>query len=153
MVLTCFRPNQFVAYLIHKSRKSEAPQVSRDGVDVFLPYDSNLYITDASPEHILLLNKYPQLPNSLVIPTKALVPQESNLTETDIRALWGVVSGIQGFGFFNCGKDAGYRCVCGSGAFLFVSDMLCRLSSQEHKHMQAVLLPQPALGEQCVRSI
>lgn len=121
---------KFVVQQITHSKKSEAKKVSVDGVDVFMPYDSALYVCDASPEHVLLLNKYPQYPDSLVIPTKALVPQESNLTETDIQALWHVVSGIDGFGFFNCGRDAGY--------------------SQEHKHMQALPLPQTAFGEYCI---
>ena len=66
---------QFCVCVILHSRKAEAKQVSRDGIDVFLPYEQALFITDASPEHVLLLNKYPQLPLSLVIPTKKLVPQ------------------------------------------------------------------------------
>jgi ATP adenylyltransferase len=87
----------------------------------FLPYDEDLFVCDLPPRHVCLLNKYPVLPEHLLIVTRAYEDQESPLTPGDFEALWSVLFECDGLAFYNAGAVAG--------------------ASQPHRHLQVVPLP------------
>ncbi len=91
------------------------------GINPFLPYEEDLFITDLSETHLCLLNKFNVVDHHILIITKAFEEQDSLLTLEDFAALWLCLSQIEGLGFYNGGKLAG--------------------SSQKHKHLQVVPLP------------
>jgi ATP adenylyltransferase len=84
----------------------------------FLPYDPKMFVADAGPSHVCLLNKFPVLTPHLLICTRTFVPQTSPLTLPDFQA-WAMGFGAQNaLGFYNSGPLAG--------------------ASQAHRHMQLV---------------
>jgi len=93
--------------------------------DPFLPYDPDLFVTDVSPSHVALLNKFNVVDHHLVIVTRSFEPQEALLTREDCAALLTCLAEIDGLGFYNAGPAAG--------------------ASQRHKHLQ--LIPLSALPE------
>ncbi|MBD0334379.1 MAG: phosphorylase [Cyanobacteria bacterium Co-bin13] len=90
-------------------------------INPFLPYDSELFVSDLTPTHLCLLNKYNVVDNHILIVTRAFVEQDSWLTAQDFEALWACMAEIDGLGFYNGGSLAG--------------------ASQRHKHLQLVPLP------------
>lgn len=84
-------------------------------------YEPELYVGDVGPDHYALLNKYPVLPDHLLIVTRAAEPQERLLGADDFAALAAVMEGFEALGFYNGGRDAG--------------------ASQGRKHLQLVPLP------------
>ncbi|MDO8356194.1 MAG: phosphorylase [Nitrospirota bacterium] len=93
--------------------------------DPFLPYDPDLFVTDVSPTHVALLNKFNVVDHHLVIVTRSFELQEALLTREDCAALLACLAEIDGLGFYNAGPAAG--------------------ASQRHKHLQ--LIPLSALPE------
>lgn len=93
--------------------------------DPFLPYDPDLFVTDVSPTHVALLNKFNVVDHHLVIVTRSFEQQEALLTREDCAALLACLAEIDGLGFYNAGPAAG--------------------ASQRHKHLQ--LIPLSALPE------
>ena len=93
-------------------------------VNPFLPYDQDLYVTDISPTHLCLLNKFNVVDHHFLIVTRQYEPQENWLTLADFEALVRCLQEVDGIGFYNGGPAAG--------------------SSQPHKHLQVV----PYDGEQ-----
>lgn len=91
------------------------------GINPFLPYEEDLFVTHLSETHVCILNKFNVLDNHILIITKAFEDQDSLLTLEDFAALWICLNQIEGLGFYNGGKLAG--------------------SSQKHKHLQFVPLP------------
>jgi ATP adenylyltransferase len=92
----------------------------------FLPYDPALFVTDLSPTHVCLLNKYPVVNHHLLIVTRAFEEQETLLTQADFEALWLCMRAMDGLAFYNSGKIAG--------------------ASQRHKHLQLALFPLDPAG-------
>ena len=92
----------------------------------FLPYDPDLYVADASPTHVCLLNKFNVVAHHLLIVTRAFEEQETRLTRLDFEALWTCLAEFEGLGFYNSGVAAG--------------------ASQPHKHLQLVPLPLDPAG-------
>lgn len=84
-------------------------------------YEPELYVGEVGPSHYGLLNKYPVLPDHLLIVTRAAEPQEQLLGADDFAALAAVMEGFDSLGFYNGGHDAG--------------------ASQGRKHLQLVPLP------------
>jgi ATP adenylyltransferase len=78
-----------------------------------------LYVADASPTHVCLLNKFNVVDHHLLIVTRAFEEQETPLTRRDFEALWTCLAEYAGLGFYNSGVVAG--------------------ASQPHRHLQ--LLP------------
>lgn len=99
--------------------------VAKSNNDPFLPYDQDLFVTDVSPTHVALLNKFNVVDHHLVIVTRSFEPQEALLTREDCAALLACLAEIDGLGFYNAGPVAG--------------------ASQRHKHLQ--LIPLSALPE------
>jgi len=94
--------------------------------DPFLPYDPALLVAELSATHLALLNKFPVVPNHLLIVTRVYEPQENLLTLGDFQALCACLAEIDGLAFYNAGQAAG--------------------ASQSHKHLQLVPLPLGADG-------
>jgi len=90
-------------------------------VNPFLPYEPDLFVTDLSDTHLVLLNKFNVMDYHLLIITRAFEEQESLLTLADLEALWQCLAEFDGLAFYNSGKLAG--------------------ASQRHKHLQLVPLP------------
>lgn len=87
----------------------------------FLPYEPALYVADASPTHVCLLNKFNVVDEHLLIVTREFEEQQTPLTRQDFAALWKCLAEYEGLGFYNSGSVAG--------------------ASQPHKHLQLVPLP------------
>ena len=72
-----------------KPRPSTAPAVDPGKPrDVFASLDPDLLVTDALPHHNIILNKFPVVPDHIVIVTKNFEPQESPLSIADWEAVW-----------------------------------------------------------------
>jgi ATP adenylyltransferase len=98
-------------------KKRSRSEQARMGLDPFLPpYNDHLFVADLSETHVALLNKYPVLPEALLIVTRADEPQQSWLTTADFEALWQCMQQVDGLGYYNAGPVAG--------------------ASQPHKHLQ-----------------
>ena len=104
-------------------RKRQVTEKRPRDFDPFLPYDQDLYVGDAGPDHAVLLNKFNVLDRHLLIVTREFEHQDEPLSASDFTALarcWTALGG--GLAFYNCGTISG--------------------ASQRHKHLQLV----PALG-------
>ena len=114
-----------IRILRHLARKPrlEAPDAcpATARPNPFLPYDPAMYVADASPTHVCLLNKFNVVERHLLIVTQAFEDQETPLTQADFEALWTCLAEAEGLGFYNSGAVAG--------------------ASQPHKHLQLVPLP------------
>ncbi|PZO61338.1 MAG: phosphorylase [Phormidesmis priestleyi] len=109
-----------VRILANLSRKEKARQQQGKTIPAnpFLPYEPDLYVTDISPTHLCLLNKFNVVDHHFLIVTREYEPQENWLTLADFQALAQCLLAIDGLAFFNGGKVAG--------------------ASQPHKHLQVV---------------
>jgi ATP adenylyltransferase len=97
---------------------------ARPFVDPFLPYDPDLFVTDVSSTHLMLLNKFNVLDHHLLVVTRAFEPQGALITLADFEAWCACLGEFDALGFYNGGHEAG--------------------ASQPHKHMQIVPM---ALGD------
>ena len=84
----------------------------------FSPYDERVKVSEVSPTHVCLLNKFPVFSNHVLVVTRAFEPQASLLTREDFEALWMCLERMGGVAFYNAGNVAG--------------------ASQPHKHLQIV---------------
>ena len=105
-------------------RKQVAAKKRGPRFNPFLDPEEDLLIADVSETHYALLNKYNVLENHVLIVTRAFEEQETLLSQVDFEALWIGLHAIDGFAFYNAGREAG--------------------ASQRHKHLQLVRSP---LGE------
>jgi ATP adenylyltransferase len=87
----------------------------------FLPYETELFVADVSPNHICLLNKFNVIEHHVLIVTREFEHQDNLLTETDFAAWFRCMQEYKSLGFYNGGVVAG--------------------ASQTHKHMQLIPLP------------
>lgn len=109
-----------VRVLTALAKKGEA-KAAQPTANPFLPYDPDLFVTEISPTHVALLNKFNVVDHHLLIVTRAFEPQEALLTHEDCAALLICLAEIDGLGFYNAGRIAG--------------------ASQRHKHLQLIPLP------------
>lgn len=92
------------------------------GRDPFAPpYEPELVVGEIPPAHVALLNKFPVLPEHLLVVTREYADQAELLTEADFAALSAAMGDRETMGFYNGGCEAG--------------------ASQPHKHLQVVPLP------------
>ena len=82
----------------------------------FLPPESALTLGALTPEHLLVLNKYPVMSRHLLVITRHFQAQTDPLSSGDFAALGQLISANGGLGFYNGGGIAG--------------------ASQAHKHLQ-----------------
>lgn len=84
----------------------------------FLPYDEDMFVAQAGPEHTCLLNKFPVLSPHLLICSTHFIDQTRPLQLADFAAWLTGFDDNDILGFYNGGKIAG--------------------ASQPHRHMQLV---------------
>jgi ATP adenylyltransferase len=108
------------------ARSQRATTGATHAENPFLPYDPALFVTDLSPTHVCLLNKYPVVDHHLLIVTRTFAPQEEQLNEADFAALLSCARQLDGLAFYNAGKTAG--------------------ASQRHKHLQLAPFPLDPTG-------
>ncbi len=117
---------QFLVRIVSNLAKKNQEKIEKGlrdarAIDPFLPYDENLWVTDISPTHLCLLNKFNVIDNHILLVTRTFEDQESLLTWEDFEALWTCMAEFDGLAFYNAGSKAG--------------------ASQQHKHLQIVPLP------------
>jgi len=105
--------------LVRKEESQKKEAVNPD-FNPFLPYESDLFVTNISDTHLCLLNKYNVVDEHLLIVTREFEKQENLLNFADFLALWAVLDQFEGLGFYNAGKIAG--------------------ASVKHKHLQLIPL-------------
>ena len=111
-----------VTSLARKATTPASPHgVGASPANPFLPCDPALRVADVGSTHVALLNKFPVLPDHLLLVTRAFVPQEALLDDDDFLALAACMGELDGLAFYNGGATAG--------------------ASQPHKHLQLVPLP------------
>ena len=91
------------------------------GDSALFPPEPALTVGDVSSTHIGVLNKYPVVPNHLLIVARRSAPQAALLDRDDFTALARCLADIDGLAFYNGGREAG--------------------ASQPQKHLQLVPLP------------
>lgn len=106
---------------LNRKRKATQKQSTNPQFNPFLPYEEALFVSDISPTHLCLLNKYNVVAHHILIVTRFFEEQETWLNLTDFEALWLSLREIDGLAFYNAGRDAG--------------------ASQRHKHLQLIPLP------------
>jgi ATP adenylyltransferase len=111
-----------ISTLAKKRRVTEARPA---GFDPFGPFDPALFVEDVSETHVALLNKFPVLPDHVLLVTRAYAEQTDLLDERDFEAMiaW-LTDEDDALAFYNSSAEAG--------------------ASQRHKHLQLVRAP---LGE------
>jgi ATP adenylyltransferase len=91
------------------------------GENPFLPYEATMFVSDVSPTHLCLLNKFPAVPGHTLIVTRAFEEQTALLTREDFEASWLCLQEGEALVFYNAGGPAG--------------------ASQPHRHLQIVPAP------------
>lgn len=113
---------RILRHLAGKPRRVTAGAPPANGrPNPFLPFEPAMYVADASPTHVCLLNKFNVVERHLLIVTRAFEDQETPLTRQDFEAMWTCMAEGEALGFYNSGAIAG--------------------ASQPHKHLQLVPLP------------
>lgn len=133
---TSVHPDHGISFLLHTlsgprkptaadptapARAPDADSAPKKRFNPFLPYEQSLFVADAPPAHVVLLNKFPVMAGHLLLVTAAYEAQSSLLTAADLDAAWAVLAGVDGLAFYNSGRMAG--------------------ASQHHKHLQVVPTP------------
>jgi sulfate adenylyltransferase (ADP) / ATP adenylyltransferase len=106
-----------------QAKKEQEKQEKKTGqyIDPFLPYEKDLFVSNITPTHLCLLNKFNVVDHHLLIVTRDFEEQNNLLNLQDFIALWACLQEIDGLAFYNGGELAG--------------------ASQKHKHLQIVPLP------------
>ena len=99
----------------HTARQKEK------GENPFLPYEPTMFVSDVSPTHLCLLNKFPAVPGHTLIVTRAFEEQTAPLARADFEAAWLCLQEGEALVFYNSGGPAG--------------------ASQPHRHLQIVPAP------------
>jgi ATP adenylyltransferase len=94
--------------------KAAAPQRA----DPLGDYEPDLFVADVGARHYALLNKYPVMPDHLLVVTRRNAPQEELLDADDFAALGVLMAELDWLAFYNAGREAG--------------------ASQARKHLQLV---------------
>jgi len=110
-----------------EKKKAAAPDRPTAPFNPFLPPEPKLTVTEISPTHLAILNKFNVIDHHLLIVTREFEHQETLLNLNDFEAFWVCMAEFEGLGFYNGGTVAG--------------------ASQTHKHLQMIPLPLVA-GEQ-----
>lgn len=110
---------RFSPALANKPRSNKLSNLKP--VDPFQDPPKGLFVTELPPSHILVLNKFPVVPNHFILATKTFKEQTNLLEQGDLGAAYACLkayrdNGEELFGFFNSGKASG--------------------ASQPHRHIQ-----------------
>eukprot|EP01017_Pseudomicrothorax_dubius_P013591 TRINITY_DN16055_c0_g1_i3.p1 TRINITY_DN16055_c0_g1~~TRINITY_DN16055_c0_g1_i3.p1 ORF type:complete len:216 (+),score=27.53 TRINITY_DN16055_c0_g1_i3:331-978(+) len=82
------------------------------------PFVDDVYVTEISQTHRLILNKFSVAKNHVLVVTKGFERNSEPLNADDIFASAKVMFALNGFAFYNCGSEAG--------------------ASVTHKHLQVI---------------
>lgn len=104
-----------------KAKRRQESEKTGHRFNPFLPYEERLFVSDITPTHLALLNKFNVLEHHLLIVTREFEDQEELLSVADFEALLLALREMDGLAFYNGGVVAG--------------------ASQPHKHLQLVPLP------------
>jgi ATP adenylyltransferase len=115
-----------VVFVVRKVSNLARKQKAKKNPNPFLPYEEAMFVSDLSPTHVCLLNKFNVIDHHLLIVTRRFEDQERLLTESDFEALCMCMSEFDGLAFYNGGEVAG--------------------ASERHKHMQMIPLPMARTG-------
>jgi ATP adenylyltransferase len=102
-------------------KRHHTDQQKEKGENPFLPYETTMFVSDVSPTHLCLLNKFPAVPGHTLIVTRAFEEQTALLTRQDFEASWLCLQEGEALVFYNAGGPAG--------------------ASQPHRHLQIVPAP------------
>ena len=83
--------------------KAAAPQRA----DPLGDYEPDLFVGDVGSTHYVLLNKYPVVPQHLLLVTRRDAPQEELLDAADFAALGALMAELDWLAFYNAGRVAG----------------------------------------------
>ncbi|MBF0103109.1 MAG: phosphorylase [Desulfobacterales bacterium] len=111
----------------HTAVLSSSLSAPKTAINPFLPYEKALYVTDISPTHVCLLNKYNVIDHHILLVTREFEDQEILLSINDFDALLTCLNTYESLGFYNGGTIAG--------------------ASQRHKHVQVIPLPMHNKGK------
>jgi sulfate adenylyltransferase (ADP) / ATP adenylyltransferase len=111
----------FIVRVAKNIKRKKNQKKAQPDFNPFLPPEKSLTISDISPTHLSVLNKFNVVNHHLLIITRHFESQERLLTLDDFEALCYCLSEYPALGFYNGGEAAG--------------------ASQKHKHMQLVPLP------------
>ncbi len=92
-----------ISFLVRVVSSLRKKPPGNDDHNPFLPYEQALYVADASPTHVCILNKYNVVDLHLLIITRQFEHQETLLTLADFRALWRCLIEYDSLGFYNSG--------------------------------------------------
>ncbi len=87
----------------------------------FLPFNPDLYVSNLSPTHLCLLNRFKLFDYPLLVVTRAFEEQASMLTYNDFFSICICMQEMDGLAFYNGGLNAG--------------------ASQRHKHFHFIPYP------------
>ena len=104
-----------------KQQQKQREKATGKYFDPFLPYEPDLFVSDVTPTHLCLLNKFNVVENHLLLVTRDFEEQTNLLNLNDFTALCACMKQVDGLAFFNGGTAAG--------------------ASQRHKHLQLLPLP------------
>lgn len=104
-------------------------------VDVLEHAAKEFFVADLPPSHTLFFNKFPVVKNAAVITTKVFERQEGPLSLADMNALWMMVKGVGGLGFYNSGPQSGASQIRRHMQFMSFADFFQSLPAE----VQAVL--------------
>jgi ATP adenylyltransferase len=104
----------------HPKRRAKKEQ-QKSGRNPFLPPEPDLFVGNLSQTHAAVLNKFNVFGGHLLVITREFAPQEGLLNRDDFDALAVAMTGVDGLGFYNAGRQAG--------------------ASQTHRHLQVAPLP------------
>jgi ATP adenylyltransferase len=113
----------------------------------FLPYDPRLFVSNLSPTHCLLLNKFDVVPLHSLVVTRDFEAQTEPLNARDLGATWAAMAALAAAEASAPSRDGAGGAAAGddTGALAFYNCGEHSGRSQPHKHVQVV--PLPFLGE------
>ena len=94
-------------FVVHAASTLAAKAAAVQRADPLGDYEPDLFVGDVGSTHYVLLNKYPVVPNHLLIVTRRFARQEALLDAADFTALAALLAGLDGLGFYNAGREAG----------------------------------------------
>jgi ATP adenylyltransferase len=112
---------RFVLRTVSSLARKDKARHGAGPTDPLGDYDRSLFVSDLTPSHYVLLNKFQVVAGHVLLVTRAFERQELLLTVEDFAALVTCLSEVDGLAFYNGGAEAG--------------------ASQRRKHLQLVPLP------------
>lgn len=131
-------PVRWVSTLADKQRAGLVGPRRATRANPFQPWDPDLEVGAAGPDHVILLNKFPVMPRHALIISREFEPQSAPLTSGNFAAVVTLLREAGGLCFYNGGAIAG--------------------ASQSHRHLQWIpdddrkLLPLLSLYDRAART-